>query len=120
MSEAGLSEDQLAGLRHSLEALRLDLRERLLRNSDDSRPVTLDQQLLGRLSRMDAMQQQQMAQANRSQMQAQLKRVVQALQRMEEGDYGYCSSCDQGINFARLQVRPDAPLCLDCQHRDEQ
>ena len=120
MGDTGLGEEQLASLRQSLEELCSDLRERLLSNSGDSQPVTLDQQLLGRLSRMDAMQQQEMAQANRSQQQTQLKRVVRALRRLEEGDYGYCNSCDQAIGFLRLQVRPETPLCLGCQQREEQ
>ena len=74
MSEA-LTEVEIAELRGDLEKLAGELDAQLERLGEDSRPVKLDQQAVGRLSRMDAMQQQQMAAANAGHIRAHLSRV---------------------------------------------
>ena len=114
-----LSEAQFAKLQKQLLGLKASLSEQLTLAEPDSQPVKLDQQAVGRLSRMDAMQQQQMAVANRQQVKTHLRAVMIALQAMESGDYGYCCDCGEGIGFTRLEVRPEATLCLSCQQLTE-
>lgn len=118
MSEA-LTPAQVAELRVDLERQAGELAAQLQRLGEDSRPVTLDQQSVGRLSRMDAMQQQQMAVANAGHIRAHLNRVRRAIASMDEGDFGICRDCGDDIAFARLKVRPDSPLCVACQGRNE-
>jgi RNA polymerase-binding transcription factor len=77
-------------------------------------PVALDQQAVGRLSRMDAMQAQQMAEAQERQRQGQLVRIEMALRRLDAGDYGYCTSCGEAIAPRRLEIDPMAERCIDC------
>ncbi len=76
--------------------------------------VTLDQQSVGRLSRMDAMQAQSMALATEERRIAERVRTQAALKRIETGDYGYCLNCDDEIDIRRLEIDPATPLCLDC------
>lgn len=84
--------------------------------SRDSRaPVELDQQSVGRLSRMDAMQQQSMDLAREGRRRQRLAILAAALRRMDEDDYGYCLSCGDDIAAARLAADPAATLCVDCQ-----
>lgn len=80
----------------------------------DADPVSLDQSSVGRLSRMDAMQSQAMAQENRRRRDMQLKRIDAALERIEEEEYGYCASCDEAIDRRRLEVDPATPFCIEC------
>ena len=77
-------------------------------------PVELDQQSVGRLSRMDAMQQQEMAQAEARRRTSDLARIEIALNRLTEGEYGWCAECGEPIAIARLEIDPAAPLCVDC------
>jgi len=77
-------------------------------------PVTLDQQSVGRLSRMDAMQGQAMALATEQRRKAEATRIREALQRIEDGDYGYCVMCDESIPIKRLELDPAIPTCVDC------
>jgi len=79
--------------------------------------VTLDQQSVGRLSRMDAMQQQAMAQATERQRGNELVRINQAMSRLDEGDYGYCDECGEEIAAKRLEIDPAAILCVRCASR---
>ncbi len=119
MVSAELNGEQLAELKADLERLHLELEDQLARAAVDSQPVQLDQQSVGRLSRMDAMQQQQMAAANLAHARAHLSRVVLALAAIESGEFGYCRQCDEPIGFARLKIRPDSPLCMGCQQSNE-
>ncbi len=89
--------------------------ERLSAISKESRDtVELDQTLQGRLSRMDAMQQQEMAKDVERRREIERQRIDAALKRMEEGDYGYCVKCDEEIAAPRLKLDPAVPTCIDC------
>lgn len=76
--------------------------------------VELDQQSVGRLSRMDALQNQAMAKAQAGRRQIEKTRLTAALGRMEEGDYGYCEDCGDEIAKARLELDPAAAKCIGC------
>ncbi|NDG37605.1 MAG: conjugal transfer protein TraR [Alphaproteobacteria bacterium] len=83
--------------------------------SEEARaPVTLDQQSVGRLSRMDALQQQSMELATEERRQQRLLALTAALRRIEAGDYGFCLKCDGDIASGRLAVDPAVTLCIDC------
>ena len=79
-----------------------------------TRPVTLDQQSTGRLTRMDALQNQAMAQAQVRRRAAERQRIRAALKRLEEGEWGFCTDCGEEIEPARLAADPAIPRCRDC------
>lgn len=93
-------------------------REEVLASSegdrDSRRPVTLDQQSVGRLSRMDALQMQAMALETERRRQTRLRRIEAALDRIDEGEFGYCANCGEPIAAGRLEFDPTSPLCLGC------
>ncbi|MFK7938045.1 MAG: TraR/DksA family transcriptional regulator [Roseovarius sp.] len=76
--------------------------------------VELDQQSVGRLSRMDALQNQAMAHANAARRDAERLRLKTALNRMQTNDYGYCEDCGEDIAPARLSLDPAATRCIEC------
>lgn len=76
--------------------------------------VQLDQQSVGRLSRMDALQNQAMAKAQQARRDTEKARLSAALERMEAGDYGYCDGCGEEIPRRRLELDPAATLCVSC------
>lgn len=88
---------------------------KLLEISDDARStVELDQQSVGRLSRMDALQGQAMAQEQQRRRQQGLIRIEAALRRIEDDDYGSCLDCGDEIADRRLEIDPMATLCIRC------
>lgn len=97
-----------------LRRLRAELLETSAAMEQSRQPVELDQQSVGRLSRMDAIQQQAMAQESERRRQLQLQRIDAALQRLADGDYGYCVSCGEDIAPARLKLDPAVPTCIAC------
>jgi DnaK suppressor protein len=52
-------------------------------------------------------------------MERKLESVNTALRAIEKGSYGICERCGKPIDPARMEVRPDATLCLDCQREVE-
>ncbi len=89
-------------------------------NEQSTETVSLDQAKVGRLSRMDALQQQAMAQANRAQHQQRLRNVQLALTAIEEQSYGFCEECGEDIPIARLEASPESIYCINCKNRLEQ
>jgi DnaK suppressor protein len=81
---------------------------------NNRKPVALDQQSVGRLSRMDSLQVQAMDQAAEQRRRRDLLRIGSALERLETGDYGYCVTCDEEIGAKRLDLDPATPLCIQC------
>ena len=96
-------------------------REELLRltaaHEDESHPVEVDQARVGRLSRMDALQSQAMAAEVERRREVELHRIEGALERIEQGEYGYCVSCGEPIAPKRLELDPATPLCVSCAER---
>lgn len=83
-------------------------------SKDGRAPVELDQQSVGRLSRMDAMQQQSMDLAREERRRTRLAILGAALRRLDEGEFGYCLSCEEDIPAERLAFDPAVTLCFDC------
>jgi DnaK suppressor protein len=109
-----LTEQQTAELQARLLTLREELTASLESTREGTRPVSLDEPI-GRLTRMDAMQQQSMSAANRRQTDVRLRQVVQALALAERDEYGLCRRCEGPIGYARLSARPESVFCVACQ-----
>ena len=80
-------------------------------------PVELDQQSVGRLSRMDALQVQAMAQETERRRQTRMEVVRAALKRMDAGEFGACLTCGEDIAVKRLELDPATATCIDCAGR---
>ena len=109
-----LSEAQIEELHADLLALRQELQAALVQSAGGAKTVDLDQPI-GRLSRMDALQNQQMAKAGQRAMELRLRQVAAAINAVEDGSYGDCRRCDMPIGLPRLKARPEAPFCVECQ-----
>lgn len=83
-------------------------------NADARDTVTLQQDSVGRLSRIDAIQQQAMAQATERRRMAEKMRILAALKRIEEGEWGWCLTCGDEIAPARLRHDPSVANCVSC------
>ena len=113
-----LTDAETAELRRALAVLLDELRTSVSASAGAAAPVDLDEPI-GRLSRVDAMQQQAMVQAGRRAAKLRLQQVEVALRRCELDDYGFCRDCGDTIDVARLRARPEAPFCLKCQSKSE-
>jgi DnaK suppressor protein len=48
-----------------------------------------------------------------------IKKIDEALESIEDGDYGYCEACGIEIGVRRLEARPTATMCIDCKTLEE-
>ncbi|MEQ9497142.1 MAG: TraR/DksA C4-type zinc finger protein [Deltaproteobacteria bacterium] len=113
MSEE-LNEAQAAELADDLRALIAQLDATIEDAAESVQTVELDQAAVGRVSRIDALQRQKLAQASREAMKTRRQLAGQALRRLDDGDYGLCLRCEEPIAYRRLKAKPEAPFCLRC------
>ncbi|KJS18615.1 MAG: molecular chaperone DnaK [Hoeflea sp. BRH_c9] len=107
-------EPDLKAARPRLADKKADLESMSALSAEARAPVELDQQSVGRLSRMDAMQQQAMAAAQERARKRDLVRIEMAERRLAAGDYGWCADCGEAIADKRLEIDPMAEKCIRC------
>ena len=107
-------DQELKNVKEALEKQKDELKKQTAITKDDRKPVELDQSQVGRLSRMDAMQVQEMALEQERRREIGIKKINAALARIAKGEYGFCLKCGKVISSKRLQFDPSAPLCVDC------
>ncbi|RMH58155.1 MAG: TraR/DksA family transcriptional regulator [Bacteroidetes bacterium] len=96
-------------LEAELERLRLSLAV-----ADPSADSITPDNAIGRLTRMEALQAQSMSAATRARQQKRLRLLAQALERIADGTYGQCIRCGRPIPRGRLEVMPEARVCIAC------
>lgn len=101
-------------MRQALEDERASVVEASAATAADRNPVTLDQQSVGRLSRMDAIQVQEMARATEVRRKGRLQRITNALKRIDDGSFGECLECGDDIAPKRLELDPTVTHCINC------
>ena len=111
-----LTEPQLAELRAELERQLKKLRKSMAVSDEAIKTVVLDQTAVGRVSRIDSLQNQGIAQGLREREAVRLVQIQEALERLSDGTYGSCTACGGFIAFERLYVFPESALCAACSH----
>lgn len=109
-----LTEAQIQEFRADLLMLKTNLLESDAVAKGHAGVVELDQGAVGRLSRIDAIQQQKMAEAQGRRNELRLKQIDVALNTLAADDYGWCKKCGEPIGYRRLKARPESPCCVAC------
>lgn len=104
----------IAALKATLIAERRDLLHDAEVTAAERATVVLDQTTVGRLSRMDALQNQAMQLETERRREVEIRRIDAALKRIDDDTFGYCTSCSEAIEKKRLEMDPSTPLCVDC------
>lgn len=108
-----MTPEEIKSIKEAIDTRIAELRAFLSTDSEDTKPIKPDV-AIGRLSRLDSMQMQQMALEQRRRQEGELQKLKDALKRIENGSYGTCMMCRQPIATARLLAKPDAILCIHC------
>ena len=109
-----MNDSDIDQIRQKLLHLKAELQALEASSKEATQPVALDQPSVGRLSRIDAMQAQQVALETARRRQHQLLAIEGALRRLESGEYGCCSVCGEEIDVRRLRVVPTSTRCVTC------
>lgn len=109
-----LAKKALNAYRKTLEKRLSELEDAHASTQEDRAPVELDQTTQGRLSRMDALQVQAMALETDRRREMEIRKIEAAIQRIDDGEFGYCLSCGDEIDVKRLDNDPAVPSCISC------
>jgi DnaK suppressor protein len=115
---ARFTPEQAEQFKRRLEELGAAIADRLRASRESARPVDLAQPI-GRLARVDALQVQQMARAQRTRDEGQAQLVRAALARLQNGSYGECIKCEEEIEQERLEVAPGSNQCMRCRRESD-
>ncbi|MGI9331382.1 MAG: TraR/DksA family transcriptional regulator [Gammaproteobacteria bacterium] len=105
---------ELTAIQAQLQAEKAELQALESNAKASADTVELDQSRMGRLTRMDALQGQQMALEAARRRQQQLVAIDGALQRLAAGEFGDCFVCGEQISQQRLSFDPTSTRCMDC------
>lgn len=109
-----LTEAQIDEFRNELERQLEKLEKSMIVTDEALKPVELDQCAVGRVSRMDSLQNQGIAKGLRERETVRLAMIQEALQRLDKGTYGRCTGCGDEIEHGRLFVFPESATCGAC------
>lgn len=111
-----LTSDQCDQYKEVLLERQREIATQFEQTQEMSEPVSPDP-AIGRLTRQDAMQQQQMTLETRRRLELQRTQIQTALARLEKGTFGVCVLCKEPITEQRLEIVPESPLCVPCLER---
>jgi DnaK suppressor protein len=83
-------------------------------DSEEEREAIAPDVAIGRLSRLDAMQMQEVAKEADRRREERVSLLEMALEQLDSGTYGQCARCGEDIAFERLKVTPEATACTGC------
>jgi len=78
-----------------------------------TQPISPDD-AIGRLTRMDAIQNKSVAEAALREARDKLNKLKYALSHVGNPDFGICAKCGQKIPIGRIMIRPESPYCVHC------
>ena len=102
-----------AYLRRVLTDRLRDLRRDLRALDADGAPIAPDDSY-GRVSRMDAIQNQSVQEAGARSARERAAKLGDALERLDRPDFGRCAACGEPIDLDRLIARPESRRCVPC------
>lgn len=105
--------------RRKLEDDLLKIEAAMVQADASAGTVVLDQSSVGRLSRMDALQQQAMATGMKARLVSRRLALQAALERIAAGTYGLCCQCEGAMEVERLGNDPAAVFCAECMNARE-
>ena len=111
-----LTPDELADYKQTLLQRQREVDAEIEDLAERCEPVEPDV-ALGRLTRNDAMQDQQVALHQRKRLVLQQTQIETALERVEKGTFGKCVMCKLAIDPRRLALVPESPVCVACMEK---
>ncbi|MZH02701.1 MAG: hypothetical protein F3745_04680 [Nitrospinae bacterium] len=81
--------------------------------TEASKPVSPDN-AIGRLTRMEAINSQNISEASLNSARSKLVKLEKALSKVDLPDFGICMRCENPISHGRIMLMPENVLCVSC------
>ena len=109
-----MEKSEKARLEAAISSRVAELRDEITARDEARKAVELDQQRVGRLSRMDALQQQAMANAQHERQERELQALLETTKRLDAPEFGACADCGDELAIDRLLQNPLLVRCMEC------
>ena len=109
-----MTPQQRRELKSHIESELTQLKEELAATEESSKPAVTPDSAIGRISRVEAMQNRHIGEASARARKARIGRLEHALATIDDEDYGLCVACEEPIPLARLRLIPEATHCVAC------
>jgi DnaK suppressor protein len=116
-AHAPLAAEQIGQIRAELLRSLSRLERSLKISGEGARPRDLEQDTVGRLSRIELLQTQGLLKSLEDRERSQIVQIADALRRIEDGTFGTCGACGGPIPFDRLMIYPETRTCTACATR---
>ena len=107
------SEEDKKQMRERLDSRMIALRERILEYRELTKPIP-PENAIGRVSRMDAINNRSVNEAALRQLEKQLAGLERAEDRLNDDRFGLCNRCGKAIPIGRILLLPGATACVQC------
>ena len=108
-----MNPDERQALKQKIEEEIAAQQELIASLTETSKPVAPDN-AIGRLSRMEALNDRAVSEASLNSAQTKLSRLETALGKVDDPDFGLCAACGLPIPHGRILLMPEATLCVPC------
>ncbi len=103
-------------IRSSITKKISELEEGIKEIENDSQPISPDSSI-GRISRVDAIQNQQIREQMLEESQQKLVKLKNSLLKVDDENFGKCDICGNSIDEKRLQFMPESTICMSCANK---
>jgi len=108
-----LTEKEIIQIKRTIENDIITLQEQIQNLEEKVKPISPDCGL-GRLTRLEAMGEQDVNNKVLDESRLRLTRLNNALQRIDKPMFGICIECEESIGVGRMSVRPESVRCVSC------
>ena len=108
-----MDKKQIVAIKELIEAEKIKTKAKIVEFKELSKPVS-PENAIGRISRMDAINNKSVAEAALRTQEEKLKGLDFALQNIETKDFGICAKCKQDIPIGRILLMPHNRFCVNC------
>ena len=108
-----MTQDQKKEIKHHILQNLTELESQIEQLQEKVKPIAPDCSL-GRLTRMEAMGEQEVSQRILDETFLRQTRLRNALSRIDSEMFGICIECEEEIGMGRMRVRPESIRCIDC------
>ena len=107
------SEEELSNLKRIITKKIGRLEEDIVELKEQTKPISPDN-AIGRISRMDAINNRSVNEATLRQSENQLKLLKSAILKIDDKEFGLCRICERPIPYGRLVAMPESDKCVAC------
>jgi len=108
-----MTQKEKESLKSKIESDISELQKQIITLQEKAKPIAPDCSL-GRLTRMEAMAEQEVSQKILDESNLRLTRLQNALSRIDKPMFGICIECEEDIGIERMKIRPESVRCVTC------